>query len=170
MQSTTIDKGQFRTAMSRLGAAVNIITTVGEDGHSWQGMTASAVCSVSDEPASLLVCINRSARMHAMIVQSGTLCVNVLAGEHQDLSGVFASRGLTMDERFARAEWIGLGSGAPALVGALCNFGCRVASVSEMGTHSVFLCHVEELRVDGGGDALVYCGRDYHRLPLTVAA
>jgi flavin reductase len=166
--STTIDKAQFRTAMSRLGAAVNIITTADDEG--WHGMTASAVCSVSDEPASLLVCINRAARMHAMIVQSGTLCVNVLAGEHQELSGVFASRGLTMDERFAKAEWTELQSGVPALVGALCNFGCRVASVSDMGTHSVFLCHVEELRLDGLGEALVYCGRNYHRLPLATAA
>jgi flavin reductase len=165
---TTIDKAQFRTAMSRLGAAVNIITTADRDG--WHGMTASAVCSVSDEPASLLVCINRAARMHAMIAQSGTLCVNVLAGEHQELSGVFSSRGLTMGERFARADWMALESGVPALVGALCNFGCRVASVSEMGTHSVFLCHVEELRFDGLGDALVYCGRNYHRLPLAAAA
>ncbi|MET1755734.1 flavin reductase [Novosphingobium sp. RD2P27] len=168
MQTSTIDKAQFRTAMSRLGAAVNIITTA--DAQGWHGMTASAVCSVSDEPASLLVCINRAARLHAMIVHSGTLCVNVLAGAHEALSGVFASRGLTMDERFAQAEWTPLQSGAPALVGALCNFGCRVASVSEMGTHSVFLCQVEELRVDGEGEALVYCGRNYHHLPVAVAA
>jgi flavin reductase len=163
-----IDKAQFRTAMSRLGAAVNIITTA--DGEGWHGMTASAVCSVSDEPASLLVCINRAARLHAIIVESGTLCVNVLAGEHEELSAVFAGRGLTMGERFARAEWTELQSGVPALAGALCNFGCRVASVSEMGTHSVFLCQVEELRVDGLGEALVYCGRNYHRLPIAAAA
>lgn len=168
VQSTKIDKAEFRAAMSRLGAAVNIITAA--DGEGWHGMTASAVCSVSDEPASLLVCINRTARLHAIIAGSGKLCVNVLAGEHEELSGVFASRGLTMDERFAQAKWSRLQSGVPALAGALCNFGCRVASVSEMGTHGVFLCHVEELRVDGLGEALVYCGRNYHRLPIKAAA
>lgn len=56
-----IDSNQFRAAMSRLGAAVNIITTDGVAGR--HGMTASAVCSVSGEPATLLGCINRASRL-----------------------------------------------------------------------------------------------------------
>lgn len=163
-----IDILDFRAAMSRLGAAVNIITTDGPFGR--YGMTASAVCSVTDSPASLLVCINRSSRMHEVVRSNGVLCVNVLSAEHQELSGVFANRELSMEQRFARAEWEAIAFGAPALEGALCNFGCVVESANEVGTHTVFFCRVEQLHMGADGEGLVYFGRSYHRLPSAVAA
>src|SRR5690606_16913277 len=53
----TVSRQEFRDAMARLGAAVNIVTTDGPAGLS--GMTVSAVCSVTDDPPMLLVCLNR---------------------------------------------------------------------------------------------------------------
>jgi hypothetical protein len=44
--------------MARLGAAVNVVTTDGSAGRC--GFTASAVCAITDEPPTLLVCMNRS--------------------------------------------------------------------------------------------------------------
>ena len=52
-----MDRKEYRNAMARLGAAVNIVTTDGEGGRA--GFTASAVCSVTDDPPTLLVCMNR---------------------------------------------------------------------------------------------------------------
>ena len=52
-----VDQQTFRDAMSCMGAAVNIITTDGPAGRA--GFTASAVCSVTDTPPTLLVCLNR---------------------------------------------------------------------------------------------------------------
>ena len=46
------DKASFRDAMAHVGAAVNIITTDGPAGRA--GFTASAVCSVTDTPPTLL--------------------------------------------------------------------------------------------------------------------
>jgi flavin reductase len=56
-------------------------------------MTATAVCSVSDDPASLLVCINRKARMHDVLVDNGRFCVNVLACGQDGVSGHSPRRG-----------------------------------------------------------------------------
>ena len=41
----------YRDAMARLGAAVHVITTDGPGGRA--GFTASAVCSVTDDPPTL---------------------------------------------------------------------------------------------------------------------
>jgi flavin reductase len=162
-----IDKTVFRSAMAQLGAAVNIITTDGPAGR--HGMTASAVCSVTDDPASLLVCINQGSRMNSAIRENGVLGVNVLGGEHEALSGVFATRGLDVEERFARAEWRAMANGVPGLVGALVSLSCRVHAVQDVGTHGVFICHVEELDMRTEGEGLVYFGRAFHRLPLMAA-
>ncbi len=162
-----IEAQEFRAAMARLGAAVNIIVTDGPAGR--HGMTASAVCSVSDNPASLLICINRAARIHDILRENGRLTVNVLSATQAPLSALFADKGTTIDARFAAAEWVMLDHGVPALSGALASFGCSIRSTMAMGSHSVFLCGVEHLRVGNGEPGLVYFDRNYHPLPMRPA-
>src|ERR1700722_1467533 len=122
--NVTADRQRFREAMSRLGAAVNIITTKGPNGDA--GFTASAVCSVTDDPPTLLVCINRTASQHDTIIDAGFLCVNVLAHEHQELSPVFAGLGdVPMAERFPMPKWLRLPPGPRALESAAASFDCK---------------------------------------------
>jgi flavin reductase len=71
---------EFRNAMAQLGSAVSVITTDGPAGKF--GFTASAVCSVTDQPPTLLVCMNRNSWAHAHFKQNGVLCVNVLSSLH----------------------------------------------------------------------------------------
>src|SRR5476651_908107 len=85
-----LPKADYRNAMARLGAAVNIITTDGPAGRA--GFTASAVCSVTDEPPTLLVCLNRNASVYDAFKQNGVLCVNVLGAGHQNISNIFGGK------------------------------------------------------------------------------
>ena len=77
----------FRDGMSRLGSGVNVITSSGPSGC--LGFTATAVCSLSDEPPSLLVCMNRSSQQNAPLKENGVFCVNALAPGHRHLSDAF---------------------------------------------------------------------------------
>jgi len=156
------DQKSYREAMSRVGAAVNIITTTGREGDS--GFTASAVCSVTDDPPTLLVCMNRTAKLNPTFKETRILCVNVLAPEHEELSPIFASVGeLPMSERFALATWRRLTTGAPALETAAASFDCTIDQITEVGTHSVFFCGVKAIRL-GPAAGLIYHGRAYHRI------
>lgn len=154
--------------MARLGAAVNIIVTDGPAGR--HGMTASAVCSISDDPASLLLCVNRAARMHDVLTANGMLTVNILSGAQAPLSATFADRHTDMDGRFASCEWTMLEHGVPALTGALATFGCAVHSTVSMGSHSIFLCEVLHLLIGEEEAGLVYFDRAYHALPMRSLA
>lgn len=162
-----VTRQQFRDAMARLGAAVNVITSNGPGGRA--GLTASAVCSVSDEPATLLVCINRNSDQNATIKANGVLCVNVLSASQQDLSNVFAgATGVTTDERFQTGEWGVLETGAPVLAGAAVSLDCVVDEVLEKGTHSVFFAHIAAIRIGEPGPALMWWSRDYYHLGATA--
>jgi flavin reductase len=162
-----VDKATFRDAMAGLGAAVNIITSDGEAGRA--GCTASAVCGVTDEPPTLLVCINRSSRNNAAFRDNGRLCINVLSAEQQTLAAKFATSALSMEGRFAAAQWDTLVTGAPALHGAVASLDCEIESVTEVGTHTVFFCAVKAARIRDGCDALIYYGRNYHRVGAVSA-
>jgi flavin reductase len=158
------DRTRFREAMSRLGAAVNIITTKTADGQD-AGFTASAVCSVTDTPPTLLVCINKSASLHDTVKASGILCVNVLAHEHEELSPIFAGAGnVPMAERFALSRWLRLSTGAPALESAVANLDCKIDQVVEVGTHSVMFCAVQAIHLGVESSGLIYHGRAYHKI------
>ncbi len=152
----------FREGMSRMGAAVNLITSDGVAGR--HGLVASAVCSVTDAPPTLLICVNRNSFVHDKFLQNGVLCVNVLTAEHQELSGHFA-RYVEGVDRFSFGNWTTLETGSPVLTDANVSFDCRIGSVIEQGSHSVMFCEAKAVslakKVDRG---LVYFSRDYHRL------
>jgi len=157
--------------MAGLGAAVNIITTDGASGLA--GCTASAVCGVTDEPPTLLVCINRASRNNAVMRENGRLCVNVLSADQREVAMRFATKDLAIEERFASADWDRLETGAPVLRGAVSALDCEISSVTEVGTHTVFFCEIKAARVTGGRDGLIYFGRDFHRVgapALNIAA
>jgi flavin reductase len=159
---TPIGSSDFRDAMSRLAAAVSIITTEGVAGR--HGLTASAVCSVTDTPPTLLVCVNRQAGAHAHLTENGVLCVNVLAGRHQALSAAFSAKGMEVADRFAQASWRVLTTGAPVLADSAVSFDCRIARKEEIGTHTVFFCEVVAVAVGPDAEGLIYFDRSYHQL------
>lgn len=151
---------EFRNAMAQLGSAVSVITTDGPAGKF--GFTASAVCSVTDQPPTLLVCMNRNSFANAPFKQNGALCVNVLSGAHQALSGIFANASLRSEERFAHDRWQVMASGAPVLSSAVACFDCVIDHCHEVGSHTVFYCQVQAIRISEQPRGLVYFNRRYH--------
>lgn len=151
----------FKNAMSLLSSAVNIVTTAGVSGR--HGFTASAVCSVTDTPPTLLVCMNKSARSHVHFLENKVLTVNVLGTQHETLSNVFASK-LSSEERFEYGDWTTLTTGAPVLEDALVNFDCEIEQMQEVGTHTIFICRIVALRHEEAAQGLVYFNRAYHRI------
>src|SRR5499425_2054685 len=86
----TVEAAQFREAMSRLGAAVHVVTTAGSAGKT--GATATAVCSVSDAPPTLLMCLNRRSHSNPVVAENGVFCVNTLGDGGAEIADIFAGR------------------------------------------------------------------------------
>ncbi|MFT5172893.1 MAG: flavin reductase [Gammaproteobacteria bacterium] len=158
-ETNTLDQNAYRSGMSRLAAAVNIVTSVGDDGPC--GFTASAVCSVTDSPPTLLVCINRAAQSYPTICSSKVLCVNTVGPSHEDLALRFSGSTKDMAERFAGAAWSTAETGSPLLDGALVSFDCRITSAANVGTHDVLYCEVVAVREGDNHPSLVYWARKF---------
>ena len=157
-----IDPGAFRAAMARFPGAVTIITA--RHGSERRGITATAVCSVTADPPSLLVCVNRKTGTCAAIHDSGRFAVNLLTDPAAPLALRFAGAGgTTGEDKFAEGDWQEDGSGLPVLAGALVSISCTVAKVMETGSHTVFIGQIIEIR-QGDGAPLVYEQARFHRL------
>lgn len=157
-----VDRQTYREAMARFGAAVSIVTTDGAGGRF--GFTASAVTSVTDDPPTLLVCVNRRNNSHPALISNGVFCINTLAAGQEAISGVFGGAEAAQDARFGIGAWHTLETGAPVLRGAVVAFDCRIVQVTEIGTHSVVFGEVMGIEHGAEHDGLVYFGRTYHPL------
>lgn len=144
---------QFRLAMRKLASTVTVLTTREADEH--HGMAATAVTSLSTEPPSLLVCINRSASMHDPLHRSQLFCVNLLGVQHGPLCDAFGGK-LTGAARFAVGDWASDGDGVRYLTDAPANIFCRLEQQHVYGTHTIFIGRVESIRVDPEGQPLLY--------------
>lgn len=153
------DIGLFKQGMRQLSAGVCLITTRCKDERG--GLTATAVCSVSAQPPQLLVCVNKTASAHDLIMESGIFCVNVLATQHIDLAARFSGQhGIEGDERFQDREWPTLKTGSPVLPGALVSFDCAVVRRVDAGTHTIFIGGIEDVAVSDG-KPLIYSNGDF---------
>ena len=156
----SIDPPAFREAMSRLGAAVHVVTTAGPGGKT--GFTATAVCSVSDQPATLLVCINRRSNSAPLLSENGVFCVNTLGAAESNLADLFAGRsGVHLEERFSVGDWTTLKTGSPVLTTAVVAFDCRTVEIKAVASHNVIFGAVQAVRLGPSGPALVYHDRVY---------
>jgi flavin reductase len=156
----TVDAAMFRDAMSRLGAAVHVVTTAGSGGKT--GFTATAVCSVSDQPPMLLVCLNRKSQGAPILRENGVFCVNTLDAGGAGIADVFAGRtSASKTERFSIGTWGVLATGSPVLASAVVAFDCRVVEIKAVASHNVVFGAVEAVQLGPAGPALVYHGRAY---------
>jgi cob(II)yrinic acid a,c-diamide reductase len=158
-----IEAAEYRQAMSHFAGAVHVVTTDGAAGR--RGLTVTAACSVSDNPATLLVCLNHGNPFNAVFDENGVFCLNTLALKHEQVSVAFSGKGhLPQDGRFALAAWDTMETGAPALQGAAAAFDCKIVSAHNVATHRVLFGEVIGLRSGGDSRPLIYHSRGYHSL------
>ncbi|MFN3936309.1 MAG: flavin reductase family protein [Gemmobacter sp.] len=157
-----VDAAEFRAAMARFPGAVTIVTT--RVPAERRGITATAVCSVSADPPSLLVCVNRQTGTCHGIAETGRFNVNLLPDPSHDLAMRFAGAGgATGEDKFAMGRWIEDGRGLPVLADARVAFCCEVTEAVLAGTHQVFIGRIVDI-FHGEGEALVWEQARFHRL------
>ncbi len=158
--SSGVSSPEFREALSKVTAAVTIVTTDGPAGRA--GVTCSAVCSVSDAPPTIVACVHRESAANRIIKANGVLCVNCLHADQQPLSQIFAGAGcVPMAERFADGRWAALTTGAPCCTDAMVALDCEVLEIREIGTHSLFVAKVLLTAHAGPAEPLIYHRRAY---------
>jgi flavin reductase (DIM6/NTAB) family NADH-FMN oxidoreductase RutF len=150
-----LDPAAFRAGMRAMPGAVAIIATGLAGART--GMTATAVCSLSDSPPMLLCCVNASASAHPLIREHGAFSINLLAEEQAEIAARFAGRdGLKGEARFALGDWGTAETGAPVLRDAMVSFDCTLQAEHVHATHSIFVGAVRGLSARAGAPPLLY--------------
>lgn len=161
-ESVPVSTDNFKSAMRRFATGVTIVTTA--HGGSIHGFTVNAFASVTAEPPTVLVCVNKSARAHPLIAESGAFCVNILGLEQRAIAETFTT--VEPQDRFQGLTHRAGPSGSPILDGVLAYVDCTVEEEITAGTHTIFVGRVLEAG-DREGAPLGYYDRAYRDFNLT---
>jgi flavin reductase len=154
----SVEPAEFKAAMRRIASTVTVITS--GSGLAPNGMTATAVCSVSATPPCVLVVVNQANKSHALIERDGVFAINVLAEDQEVLGRHFA---LKSDNPFENVKYRRGVTGTPILAGCVANLECVVESQIESGTHSIFVGRVVHTD-EQGASPLLHLNGDFAKI------
>jgi flavin reductase (DIM6/NTAB) family NADH-FMN oxidoreductase RutF len=150
-----VSADDFRGAMRHLAAGVSIITA--GRGQDITGMTVTSVTSLSVEPATLIVSINRQASSLPLLRRERFFGVNILSSDQLEIAERFTGKsGLKGADRFTGARWTTRISGVPLLVGALSAIDCEVEDIFERHSHAIVVGRVLDIETSRRTAALAY--------------
>jgi flavin reductase (DIM6/NTAB) family NADH-FMN oxidoreductase RutF len=155
-----VSAGDFRSAMRHLAGGVSVITA--GRGNDITGMTVTSVSSLSVDPPTLIVSINRDSSSWPPLKRHGVFGVNILTADQLDIAERFTGKdGLKGADRFAGAEWMTRASGVPLLVGALAAVDCEVEEIVERHSHAIVIGRVLDMQISTRTAALAYWQGQY---------
>lgn len=146
-------RDDFRQAMRRLASTVALVTT--GCGDSYGGMAATAVMSVTADPPTLVVAVNRGASLLPIIDDHGWFCVNLLAERHQHLVPVFGGA-KAGKARFEDGDWRLSDTYPPILADAAASLVCETTGRFDVGTHTLFVGEVRAIANHPRIDPLIW--------------
>ena len=131
---------KFRTAMRGFFASVSVMALKNSNG--FFAITVSSVTSISLDPPSLLVCVNKDSRIHSELLEGELVSINLLTKDQQRISEK-CSNSLSEGERFDQEYWDI--KNTPIVKNAQANFLCKVSNMIDHGTHSILLLDVQDV-------------------------
>ena len=147
----------FRLAMRRYIYSVSIMSNK-DNADNPNAITVSSVTSISMDPPSLLICINKSSRIHNSIELGSKFCINLLNNEQEDLSNICSDEDM-YDQRFKDENW-NL-DGIPFLKNAQANIFCKVDKLTSYHTHTIVIGLVEDANYADEISTLTYVDGGY---------
>lgn len=157
------DADAFRKVWRGFGSTVTIIAT--EHQGQRHAMLATAVTSVSMDPPSLLICVNRSASAYQAIVERGVFSLGLLPVEAREFSSHVARE--TGANRFSHGDWQSLSgedgsmNDLPYLAEAQSTVFCQIDKLFDYGTHTIVVARVARVRNTNISNPLLYCEGKY---------
>jgi flavin reductase (DIM6/NTAB) family NADH-FMN oxidoreductase RutF len=150
-----VTASDFRNAMRQLTGGVSVITA--GKGRDISGMTVTSVSSLSVDPPSLIVSLNRESSSWPLVKRYGFFGVNILTSDQIDIAERFTGKGgLKGADRFTGASWTTRASGVPLLADALAAIDCEVEDAVERHSHAIVIGRVLDAAVSTRTAALAY--------------
>lgn len=133
---------------------VTVVTTMDDDVP--RGLAVNAFSSISLEPPTVMVCIQRTSSTHDCLFRAGHLAINILSTEQLDVVTTFAGKAT---DKFADLSWSPGVCGSPLLDGSSAQMEVEIRERLQASTHTVFVGRVVQAAVSDAAPMVYSAGR-----------
>ncbi len=132
----------FLEAMRKMTSTVTVIAS--REGDTQYAMTATSVVSLTLEPPSMLICINKNASIHSILSEKAKLSINILSTDQKEFSELCSNKS------------------RPYATNSVSSLFCECKQVIDYETHSIFMCKIISLINNDSRDCLLYHNASYN--------
>jgi flavin reductase (DIM6/NTAB) family NADH-FMN oxidoreductase RutF len=133
---------------------VTVVTAM--DGDTPKGLAVNAFSSISLDPPTVMVCIQRTSSTHDCLYRARHLAINILSTEQMDVINRFAGKS---DDKFSGLDWRSGPYGSPLINRSSAQLEAEIRERLQASTHTVFICRVVEASVTEGIPMVYSAGR-----------
>lgn len=141
---------------------VTVVTTM--DGDVPRGLAVNAFASVSLEPPTVMVCVQRTSSTHDCLFRAGHLAINILSTDQLDVVKRFATKSA---DKFAELDWRPGPFGSPYIDRSSAQMEVQIRERLQASTHTVFICRVVEAQVSDRSPMVYSAGQFFDSGALT---
>lgn len=147
----TVDADRYRSALATVPQPVAVVIARDLQGQPF-GFTATAVCSLSLNPPSLMVCVDHRTSSRDAMRTCDEFTVDFLAAEHRELARLFSTRGA---DRFGSPQVVSDDTGSLRIDQSLVHIGCTARQRFDAYDHLVVVGTVDFLEIRQGEPLLI---------------
>jgi len=138
----TLDIDMMKQVNRRFITGVTVVTAM--DGDTPRGLAVNAFSSISLDPPTVMVCVQRTSSTHDCLFRASHLAINILSIEQLDVINRFASK---LDDKFAGVDWRSGPNGSPLINSSSAQMEAQIRERLQASTHTVFICRVVDAAV-----------------------
>jgi flavin reductase (DIM6/NTAB) family NADH-FMN oxidoreductase RutF len=141
---------------------VTVVTAM--DGDKPRGLAVNAFSSVSLDPPTVMVAVQRTSSTHDCLFRAAHLAINILSIDQLDVVGRFAAKS---DDKFAGLGWQPGPFGSPLLERSGAQMEVEIRERLQASTHTLFVCRVVHATVSDRHPMVYSAGRFFDGGALT---
>ncbi|WP_257003895.1 flavin reductase family protein [Streptomyces sp. SA15] len=136
------DTDVMKQVNRRFVTGVTVVTAM--DGDRPKGLAVNAFASISLDPPTVMVCVQRTSSTYACLFRATHLAINILSTEQLDVVKRFAAKS---DDKFSGLDWEPGPFGSPLIDRSSARMEVEIRERLQASTHTIFVCRVVDAAV-----------------------
>jgi flavin reductase (DIM6/NTAB) family NADH-FMN oxidoreductase RutF len=163
--NTALDQDLMKQVNRRFITGVTVVTVMDEDVP--KGLAVNAFASISLDPPTVMVCVQRTSSTHDCLFRASHLAINILSTAQLDVVKRFATKS---EDKFSGLDWQRGPWGSPFLERSSAQMEVQIRERLQASTHTVFICRVLEAQVSDHAPMVYSAGQFFDSAALSPLA
>ncbi len=144
---------------------VTVVTAM--DGDRPRGLAVNAFSSITLDPPTVMVAVQRTSSTHDCLFRASNLAINILSIDQLDVVNKFAVKS---DDKFAGLDWEPGPLGSPLIGRSSAQMEVEIRERLQASTHTLFVCRVMHATVSDRPPMVYSAGKFFDGGALTPLA